>query len=201
MTPSVDSTHRGEWFALLFHVTSVMITFHVTVEIQLEELHEWYIAYLQLRTSVVYLFKTNEPLKWWLLFFFCQTKDFLLKYLMKVVFQEELTVLNLKLWIYENHVCELRSEGRSSQLYTQVLQLRKESLKKKNLNLFSGFLFPTGTVAYIIEMFFLHVVLNLLPAVENQNWHWPGPARCDRLIIVNKLFRDPTSYIRKSPSL
>ena len=131
MTPSVDSTHRGEWFALLFHVTSVMITFHVTVEIQLKELHEWYIAYLQLRTSVVYLFKTNEPLKWWLLFFFCQTKDFLLKYLMKVVFQEELTVLNLKLWIYENHVCELRSEGRSSQLYTQVLQLRKESLKKK----------------------------------------------------------------------
>ena len=203
MTPSnsVDSTHRGEWFALLFHVTSVMITFHVTVEIQLEELHEWYIAYLQLRTSVVYLFKTNEPLKWWLLFFFCQTKDFLLKYLMKVIFQEELTVLNLKLWIYENHVCELRSEGRSSQLYTQVLQLRKESLKKKNLNLFSGFLFPTGTVAYIIEMFFLHVVLNLLPAVENQNWHWPGPARCDRLIIINKLFRDPTPYIRKSPSL
>ena len=52
---------------------------------------------------------------------------------MKSVFQEELTVLNLKLWIYENHVCELRSEGRSSQLilYTQVLQLRKESLKKK----------------------------------------------------------------------
>ena len=201
MSPSVDSTHRGEWFALLFHVTSVMITFHVTVEIQLEELHEWYIAYLQLRTSVVYLFKTNEPLKWWLLFFFCQTKDFLLKYLMKVVFQEELTVLNLKFWIYENHVCELRSEGRSSQLYTQVLQSRKESLKKKNLNLFSGFLFPTGTVAYIIEMFFLHVVLNLLPAVENQNWHWPGPARCDRLLIINKLFRDRAPYIRKSPSL
>ena len=73
--------------------------------------------------------------------------------------------------------------------------------EKKNLNLFSGFLFPTGTVAYIIEMFFLHVVLNLLPAVENQNWHWPGPARCDRLIIINKLFRDPTPYIRKSPSL
>ena len=120
---------------------------------------------------------------------------------MKVVFQEELTVLNLKFWIYENHVCELRSEGRSSQLYTQVLQSRKESLKKKNLNLFSGFLFPTGTVAYIIEMFFLHVVLNLLPAVENQNWHWPGPARCDRLIIINKLFGDPTPYIRKSPSL
>ena len=36
--------------------------------------------------------------------------------------------------IYENLVCELRSEelfeGRSSQLYTQLLQLRKESLKK-----------------------------------------------------------------------
>ena len=41
----------------------------------------------------------------------------------------------MKLWIYENHICELRSEelneGWSSQLYTQLLQLRKESLKKK----------------------------------------------------------------------
>ena len=41
---------------------------------------------------------------------------------------------NMKLWIYENHICELRSEelneGWSSQLYTQLLQLRKESLKK-----------------------------------------------------------------------
>ena len=40
----------------------------------------------------------------------------------------------MKLWIYENHICELRSEelneGWSSQLYTQLLQLRKESLKK-----------------------------------------------------------------------
>ena len=40
----------------------------------------------------------------------------------------------LKLWIYENHICELQSEelfeGRSSQLYTQLMQLRKESLKK-----------------------------------------------------------------------
>ena len=134
--------------------------------------------------------------------FFCQTTDFLLKCLIKSVFQEELTVLNLKLWIYENHVCELRSEGRSSQLilYTQVLQLRKESLKKKPES-FSGFLFPTAKVAYITAMIFLHVDLNLLPAVENQNWHWPGPARCDRLLIINKLFRDPTPYIRKSPSL
>ena len=198
MTPSVDSSHWGKWFALLFHVKSVMITFHIT-EIQLKELHEWYTAYLQLRTSVVYLFKTNQPLKWWLLFF-CQTTDFFLKYLVKSVFQEELTVLNLKLSIYENHVCELRSEGRSSQLYTQVLQLRKESLKKKPES-FSGFLFPTAKVACITAMIFLHVVLNLLPAVENQNWHWPGPARCDLLLIINKLFRDPTPYIRKSPSL
>ena len=34
-------------------------------------------------------------------------------------------------WIYENHICELRSEelneGWSSQLYTQLLQLRRES--------------------------------------------------------------------------
>ena len=36
-------------------------------------------------------------------------------------------------WIYQNHVCELRSEelneGWLSQLYTQLLQLQKESLK------------------------------------------------------------------------
>ena len=35
---------------------------------------------------------------------------------------------------YENHICELRSEElfeeRSSQLYTQLMQLGKESLKK-----------------------------------------------------------------------
>ena len=41
----------------------------------------------------------------------------------------------LKLWIYENHICELRSEelfeGRSSQLYTQLMQLRKASPIKK----------------------------------------------------------------------
>ena len=43
-------------------------------------------------------------------------------------------VLLFKLWIYENHVCEQRSEewyeGRSSQLYTQLLQWRKKRLKK-----------------------------------------------------------------------
>ena len=38
----------------------------------------------------------------------------------------------MKLWMYENHICELQSEElRSSQLYTQPLQLRKESLKEK----------------------------------------------------------------------
>ena len=40
----------------------------------------------------------------------------------------------MKLWIYENHICELRSEklneGWPSQLYTQLLQSRKE---KKNI--------------------------------------------------------------------
>ena len=43
-------------------------------------------------------------------------------------------VIIVKFWIYENHMCELRSEelneGLSSQLYTQLLQLQKESLKK-----------------------------------------------------------------------
>ena len=42
----------------------------------------------------------------------------------------------LKLWIYENHICELQSEelfeGRSSQLYTQLMHLREESLKKNS---------------------------------------------------------------------
>ena len=42
----------------------------------------------------------------------------------------------MKLWIYENHIWELQSEelfeGRSSQLYTQLMQLRKESLKKNS---------------------------------------------------------------------
>ena len=41
----------------------------------------------------------------------------------------------LKLWIYENPICDLRRkelfEGTSSQLYTQLMQLRKESMKKK----------------------------------------------------------------------
>ena len=38
--------------------------------------------------------------------------------------------------MYENHICELQSEElRSSQLYTQPLQLRKESLKKKKKKL------------------------------------------------------------------
>ena len=36
--------------------------------------------------------------------------------------------------MYENHIYELRSEelfeGRSSQLYTQLMQLRKKSLKR-----------------------------------------------------------------------
>ena len=32
----------------------------------------------------------------------------------------------MKLWIYENHICELRSEERPSQLYTQLTQFRKE---------------------------------------------------------------------------
>ena len=40
----------------------------------------------------------------------------------------------LEIAVYKNHICELRSEelfeGRSSQLYTQLMQLRKESLKK-----------------------------------------------------------------------
>ena len=40
----------------------------------------------------------------------------------------------MKLFLNENHICELWSEAfyerRSLQLYTQLLQLQKESLKK-----------------------------------------------------------------------
>ena len=40
----------------------------------------------------------------------------------------------MMLWLYENHICELWSkelnEGWSSQLYAQLLQLQKESLKE-----------------------------------------------------------------------
>ena len=36
----------------------------------------------------------------------------------------------MELWIYENHICELRSEElfeeRPSQWYTQIMQFRKE---------------------------------------------------------------------------
>ena len=43
-------------------------------------------------------------------------------------------VIIVKFWIYENHMCELQSEelneGLSLQLYTQLLPLQKESLKK-----------------------------------------------------------------------
>ena len=52
--------------------------------------------------------------------------------------QSVLVLFTMKLLIYENHICdhELGSEelleGRSSQLYTQLLQLRKEILKKNS---------------------------------------------------------------------
>ena len=63
----------------------------------------------------------------------------------------------MKLWIYENHIYELRSEELnkvwSSQLYKQLLQLRKVSLKKKSSS-FHGFitnqfnhLLPAGLLA------------------------------------------------------
>ena len=138
MTPSVDSTHRGEWFALLFHVTSVMITFHVTVEIQLKELHEWFIVYLQLRTSVVYLFKTNEPLKWWLLFFLSNDR-FPLQ-----IFDEmcipgradsfEFEVVDI--W----KSCMWTAEWRKiiAVIYTSFT-VAKRKPEKKNLNLFQAF--------------------------------------------------------------
>ena len=82
----------------------------------------------------------------------------------------------IKSWIYENHICELRSEelneGWSWQLYTQLLQLRKESLKQKNsgrygirtLDLcdtkpefFSGFLVPIIKVVYVTAMIIVHL--------------------------------------------
>ena len=139
MTPSVDSTHRGEWFALLFHVISVMITFHVIVEIQLKELHDWYIAYLQLRTSVVYLFKTNEPLKWWLLFFVKRQISF-------KMFDEigipgradsfEFEVVDI--WKSCMWTAEWRKIIAANFIYTSFA-VAKRKPEKKNLNLFQAF--------------------------------------------------------------
>ena len=86
--------------------------------------------------------------------------------------------------ICETHMCELRSEelneGWSSQLCTQLLQLRKESLttcpplacwlsaapvsqsSKVRIpykpEFFSGFLFATEKVAYITTMIILHLI-------------------------------------------
>ena len=90
----------------------------------------------------------------------------------------------IKSWIYENHICELRSEelneGWSWQLYTQLLQLRKESLKQKNsgrygirtLDLcdtkpefFSGFLVPIVKVVYVTAMIIVHLSVFVVVAV------------------------------------
>ena len=62
-------------------------------------------------------------------------------------------------------------ERRSSQLYTQLLQLRKESLKKIRYRrsrvripykpeFFSSFLLATAKIAYITAMIFLHIILH-----------------------------------------
>ena len=58
-------------------------------------------------------------------------------------------IIIVKFWIYENHMCELRSEelneGLSSQLYTQLLQLRKENLVN---------VFPLRGVYIVAEILF-----------------------------------------------
>ena len=58
----------------------------------------------------------------------------------------------MKLWIYENDICELQSEelneGWSSHLYTLPLQLWK------------GFFFATAKVAYVTAMIILHLFFN-----------------------------------------
>ena len=69
----------------------------------------------------------------------------------------------MKLWIYENHMCELRSEelyeGGSPQLYTQFLQSRKESVRAVQAWFFSK-LSATAKIAYITAMIFLHIILH-----------------------------------------
>ena len=59
----------------------------------------------------------------------------------------------MKLWIYENHICELQSElfeRRSLQLYMQLMQLQKESLKKNSglYGIRTPDLCDTGTALY-----------------------------------------------------
>ena len=71
----------------------------------------------------------------------------------------------MKFWIYENHICELQSEelnkGWSSQLYTQLLQLRKESLKKQKQGL-NGIIFQaffSQLQKYKSAMIILHLTI------------------------------------------
>ena len=81
----------------------------------------------------------------------------------------------VKFWIYENHICELQSEewneGWLSQLYMQLLQLQKESLKKFRLVQDSGFFIATAKVAYtcVTVMFILHLILH--SAVHIYDFH------------------------------
>ena len=70
-------------------------------------------------------------------------------------------------WSFEyikNHICELLSEelneGWSSPLYTRLLQLQKESLKKIQACMGFRLFFATGKVAYITVMIILHLNLH-----------------------------------------
>ena len=64
----------------------------------------------------------------------------------------------MKLWIYENYICELQSEelfkGRSLQLYTQLMPLRKESLKKNSglYGIWTLVLCDSGAALYQIKL-------------------------------------------------
>ena len=64
--------------------------------------------------------------------------------------------------MYENHICELRSkelfEGRSSQLYTQLMQLRKESL---SLNLKSSINIHCLNCLFVCLFFFFLSLVQL----------------------------------------
>ena len=60
-------------------------------------------------------------------------------------------------WSFEyikNHICELLSEELNEELYTRLLQLQKESLKKIQA------FFATGKVVYITTMIILHLNLH-----------------------------------------
>ena len=97
------------------------------------------------------------------------------------------TYVIMKLYIYENHIWELRGEElyerRSSQLWRQLLQLRKESLKK--IQACTGF----------------ETLTSAIPVQQSTNWaNKPTGRRALNWIVLNP-WKDRRSHIWFCPGI